>query len=355
MHVAAWSLRSAKQQLLSCASCLLSKYCSKDCQRQDWKSGHKNRCHLFEADRKLSTVFAKSLGPGLVWSLNSESHDITLNDPTLSLADKVIQWNFLNVHNHLTIACAALKNSKKIADTVNVCIFLRLVEECTGSKYDNRSFLIERVALLPREDSDDVAARTKWKYGNTGPDYDPKDSDHCKLFVGYCLLPTGKMADTQQWIIPTTPNDPRLERTVLPPNFDLHRYITHVNRGVTHFHASFWELGRDMSDAELESAEQPPVYCRYAFDHLIALSGLKGQGVIGVVNEDGSRTPIFKRAASGHIRVCAPGETDSDGPAAYKKLLTDPSRIVKKIADDLETWYLVQEMGLGLTEKRVPF
>ncbi|KAJ7769342.1 hypothetical protein B0H16DRAFT_254141 [Mycena metata] len=69
-----------KQQLLSCAGCLLAKYCSKECQKRDWKSTHKDRCHLFEADRKLSTVFAKSLGPG------------TINDPTLSLADKVIQW-----------------------------------------------------------------------------------------------------------------------------------------------------------------------------------------------------------------------------------------------------------------------
>jgi hypothetical protein len=68
------------QQLLSCAGCLVSKYCSvgsfsvvhfvahvfaqKKCQKEDWKRTHQNQCHLFEANRKLSSVFAKSLGPG---------------------------------------------------------------------------------------------------------------------------------------------------------------------------------------------------------------------------------------------------------------------------------------------------
>ncbi|KAJ7253363.1 hypothetical protein B0H12DRAFT_595954 [Mycena haematopus] len=53
-----------KGQLLSCAGCLVARYCSKKCQQMDWKGGHKNQCHLYEANRKLSSVFAKSLGPG---------------------------------------------------------------------------------------------------------------------------------------------------------------------------------------------------------------------------------------------------------------------------------------------------
>ncbi|KAJ6455352.1 hypothetical protein C8R45DRAFT_1036086 [Mycena sanguinolenta] len=53
-----------KSKLLTCSGCLLAKYCSKECQKQDWSNDHKNRCHLFEVDRKLSTVFAKSLGLG---------------------------------------------------------------------------------------------------------------------------------------------------------------------------------------------------------------------------------------------------------------------------------------------------
>jgi hypothetical protein len=134
------------------------------------------------------------------------------------------------------------------------------------------------------------------------------------------------------WCIPTGTNDPRLEANILPPNFDLHRYITHVNRGVTHFHASFWNPPPDISDFDLESAVTSLEYASYAFEHHLALSGLKGQGVFGIVNEDASKTPLSKRALSRHIRVYAPDETDSDGSAAYKKLLTDPSRIVKKIS-----------------------
>ncbi|KAJ7937031.1 hypothetical protein B0H13DRAFT_2302772 [Mycena leptocephala] len=286
-----------KLQLLSCAGCLLAKYCSKDCQKQDWKSAHKNRCHLFEADRKLSTVFAKSLGPG------------TINNPNLSLADKVIQWNFLNVHNHLVIACAALKNNKELAAAVNVGIFIRLVEERTGSKYDNRTFIIERVALFPRETSDEIAANTTWKYGNVDPKRDP--GEHCKMLVGYCVLPNGKMADTQLWSIPTGANNSRLETTILP------RISIFIGTSPT---------------------LTTPEYGSCAFNHHLALSGLKGQG----------------RALSGHVRVCAPGETDSDGPAAYKKLLTDPSRIVKTIAEDLDALYWIQDTGLRMTEKRYP-
>ncbi|KAJ7331336.1 hypothetical protein DFH08DRAFT_1083876 [Mycena albidolilacea] len=229
-----------KPRLLSCSGCLLAKYCSKECQKQDWKRVHKAHCHLFEADRKLSTVFAKSLGPR------------TINDPGLSLADKVIQWNFLNVHNHTLIACAALNNDKELAATMNIGIFFKLVGDRTGSKYDNRTLIIERVAYLPRESSKKMAERTVWKYGNSSY----KDAgQHSKVLVGFCMLPNGKMADMQMWRIPIEPDDPHLTSFVLPPNFNLHRYITHVNRGVTHFHASFWAMSRDISDFALEAAE----------------------------------------------------------------------------------------------------
>ncbi|KAJ7661714.1 hypothetical protein B0H17DRAFT_1144592 [Mycena rosella] len=298
-----------KRQLLTCAGCLLTKYCSKECQKQDW-SGHKNRCHLFEADRKLSTVFAKSLGPG------------TINDPALSLADKVIQWNFLNLNNHILVACAALKNDTQLATKMNVGIFLKFVDERvrTGSKYDNRTFIIERVNLLNRKSSDELAARINWTKGNAHIRPAPTDGDHCKILVGFCDLPNGQHSDTQLWILPV---DHRVADIILPPNFDLHRYITHVNRGVTHFHASFWPLSRDISDPALDAAEQPPAYIAYARQHHMMLSGLKGQGVIGIPR---TGTSVF-----------APrGETDTDGPAASKKQLIDPTRMVRKITSTLD-------------------
>lgn len=80
------SLERPKDQLLTCAGCLVAKYCSvrsellhpvvctcltclpqKQCQKKDWSNSHKGQCHLYEANRKLSSVFAKSLGPGYVW------------------------------------------------------------------------------------------------------------------------------------------------------------------------------------------------------------------------------------------------------------------------------------------------
>ncbi|KAJ7449141.1 hypothetical protein B0H11DRAFT_2079659 [Mycena galericulata] len=254
----------AKDQLLSCSGCLVAKYCSK----RDWGEGHKNHCHLYEANRKLSSVFAKSLGPG------------TINDPTLSLSDKVVQWNFLNVANHLVIAAAALKNDPKFAGTVNIAILLSLAGDRAGSKYEHRTFFIDRVLLLGRDVSN-AAAR----------------GHHFKLLVGWCSLPKDELSKTQMWIFPASD----AANHVLPPGFDLNRYVTHRHH------------------------------------HL--LSGLKGgQGIIGVINADGTRKPVYKFNGGGHFRRCAPGETDSDGPAEFKKPLMDSSRMVGLISLHLESY-----------------
>ncbi|KAJ7726271.1 hypothetical protein DFH07DRAFT_853027 [Mycena maculata] len=272
-----------------------------------------------------------------------------INDPTLSLADKVIQWNFLNSHNHFLIACAALKNNIELARTVNVGIFIRLVGERTGAKYDNRTFIIERVTLFPREYSDGLAGRTKWTKGNTNPDDAEAHQAHSKIFVGYCMLPNGKLADTQLWILPVSSFKEHPSAKFRPPS------IHHSCQPRCHpFPCSFWPLPRDISEFDLEAAEKPGEYAAYSFDHHLALSGLHGQGVIGIENEDGTRIPLLKRAQNGHMRWCAPGETDTSGPAVYKKHLVNPSRLVKKIWEDLKFWYEVQDKALATSEKRWP-
>ncbi|KAJ7494225.1 hypothetical protein B0H11DRAFT_2003743 [Mycena galericulata] len=61
---------SLKERLSYCSSCYVVKYCSAECQKRDWSAGgHKNQCHLFEIDRKLSDVFLKSLGRGFAHDL----------------------------------------------------------------------------------------------------------------------------------------------------------------------------------------------------------------------------------------------------------------------------------------------
>ncbi|KAJ7186650.1 hypothetical protein C8R46DRAFT_1057645 [Mycena filopes] len=298
-----------KKQLLSCSACLLAKYCSKECQSKDWSAGHKsNRCHLFEADRKLSTVFAKSLGPG----------------------------NFLNTCNHSMIAAAALKNNLELAKLVHVGIFIKLVGDRMASKYDHRTFIIDAVGFLPRDSINEFAQETTWRNGmNTKEDM--IKTEHTKILVGFCKLPDGTTSGTQLWMLP---HNALLTQAVLPPGFDLHRYITHVNRGITHFHASHWPLPRNISDADLEAAVMPKGWAEYAMTHHLALSGLKGQGVIGVEHPDGTRTPIYKWSTNGHFRRCAPGETDTDGPEELRKQVVDPSRMVRKLSallDDLSS------------------
>ncbi|KAJ7481805.1 hypothetical protein FB451DRAFT_1364907 [Mycena latifolia] len=299
--------------LRSCSGCLLAKYCSTECQRKHWSAGHKHRCHLFEADGKLSTVFAKSLGPG------------TLNDPTLSEPKKMEEWNFLNLFNHYTIAANVLQNAS-FGKNWNVAIGL--------SMYKNRMFVISGIALLPRPISDEEFEREECQWKNGDGIVDKNSSKlYCKIIV-HC----SGLSDTQMWNIPLT----QLGRTPLPPGFDLHRYITHVNRGITHFHGSHLAFPRSLSDAELEAAKYPFHWLDYAYARHTVISGLKGQNVRGVINPDGTWTPLYKWGVGGHRRAAAPGETDTEGPAAFKKLLVDPSRMVRKCMQGIERFEHVQ-------------
>ncbi|KAF7367611.1 hypothetical protein MSAN_00824500 [Mycena sanguinolenta] len=314
-----------KEQLLTCAGCLVAKYCSKECQRKDWKEGHKTQCHLYEANKKLSNVFAKSLGPG------------TLNDPTLSLKEKLIQWNFLNAGNHLIIAAAALKNDPKFAGTKNIGILISLSKERAGSKYEHRTFFIDRVLFLDREKSDSAARSYGWTRGSRSVEKcqemaERTDAEHFKLMVGWCVMPSGETSGPQLWVHQVS----EVPEHVLPPGFDLNRYVTHVNRGITHFHASWIPLSRNVSDVDIESMEMPQAWWDYVKRHYDSIAGLKGgQGTIGYISPDGTREPVYKWDSSGHFRRCAPGETDFDVAEEFKKQLVDPSMLVRLISKHL--------------------
>ena len=41
------SCRALSEKLQRCAGCEVATYCSKDCQRQHWRAGHKNSCKMF--------------------------------------------------------------------------------------------------------------------------------------------------------------------------------------------------------------------------------------------------------------------------------------------------------------------
>ncbi|KAF8211806.1 caspase domain-containing protein [Mycena galopus ATCC 62051] len=100
----------------------------------------------------------------------------------------------------------------------------------TNSKYDHCTFIIDKVGLLPRRDAEKFAKETEWSKGNMalcGP-----LGEHVKIIVGFCRLPGLKppgLSETQLWNV----NLASVVEEVLPPDFDLHRYITHVNRDET--------------------------------------------------------------------------------------------------------------------------
>ncbi|KAJ6454401.1 hypothetical protein C8R45DRAFT_1189557 [Mycena sanguinolenta] len=235
---------------------------SKACQQTDWKDGHKNQCHLYEANRKLSSVFAKSLGPG------------TLNDPRLSLEDKLTLWR-VRVH---------------------------------------RTFFIDRVLLLDREASNAAAQSYGWTKGSAPDSHkgaERTDTEHFKVMVGWCTLTKRKTSGSQMW----TPTASDAAEHVLPPGYDLNQFVNH---------------------AEIESMEMPEGWWDYVERHDNLLGGMKGgQGFVGYINPDGAREPVYKWDDSGHFRRCAPGETDFEGTEQFKKQLVDPSKTVRLISKHL--------------------
>ncbi|KAJ7778102.1 FAD binding domain-containing protein [Mycena metata] len=241
------------------------------------------------------------------------------------------------------LSCAGCLLAKKNArnkigrSTTRIgAIFLRRTENCPQS---SRNLLA--LGVVSRESSDKIVKEQEWHQGTVDASMLPKE--HSKILVMAC-------DKTQMWMLPIE----HLRLFSLPPGFDLHRYITHVNRGITHFHASFLPLPRDISDADLDAAQISSAWMDYAGPHHQSISGLTGQNVIGIERPDGTRVPVYKWSVNGHVRKCAPGETDSEGPEEFKKLVVDPSRMVRKLYPFLEKFRHFQEFALGEAELKFP-
>jgi hypothetical protein len=181
-------------------------------------------------------------------------------------------------------------------------IFLKLLD--SGPPCGCRSFVIDKVALMPWVDGEAWSTVT----------------------VGFCVLPDGEM-------------DPQIRElqyssgTTLPPSFDLHRLITHINRGITHFHGSFWPLPRRLSDAAFTAAEPPPEWMqnmrRHAAGFVFVADGLALE-VFGIQKRDGTHVPLYKfdqrtNRIAFDSRLPELAKIDT---TEFKKLLDDPSRKV---------------------------
>jgi hypothetical protein len=108
--------------------------------------------------------------------------------------------NFLNLQNHLVIAAAALKNDPKFAGIKNVALLLSLANDRAGSKYEHRTFFIDRVLLLQREEGNAVARVADWTKGSSSDSQkmaERTDSEHFKLMAGWCSLPGDEMSGMQ--------------------------------------------------------------------------------------------------------------------------------------------------------------
>ncbi|KAJ7152845.1 hypothetical protein C8R46DRAFT_1120519, partial [Mycena filopes] len=166
---------SKDQRLMSCSYCRVAKYCSDKCQKHDWAAGnhHKRVCHLYEVDKKLSDTYIQTpkYNPFAHFYLNSlllraELLD-SFKDPKLSLRDKVAKWGRLHYNNIVLIKTAVFKDNPELKKTLHLGVFIKLVG--TGPDYDHRSFLIDKLALMPWRDRD------SWSW----------------VEAGYCVLPDG--------------------------------------------------------------------------------------------------------------------------------------------------------------------
>lgn len=55
------SCQQLSEKLQRCAGCAVATYCSKDCQRQHWRAGHKNSCKTFSKGPLIQEQIAKLL------------------------------------------------------------------------------------------------------------------------------------------------------------------------------------------------------------------------------------------------------------------------------------------------------
>ncbi|KAJ7856519.1 hypothetical protein B0H14DRAFT_2752943 [Mycena olivaceomarginata] len=273
---------SLKERLMSCTD---------KCQKHDWSAGngHKKACHLFEVDRKLSDALIQS------------SKFRRVHDPKVSLSEKVERWERLHYHN-IWIMHAVFKDNPELKETMHLGVFLKLVGN--GPEYGHRSFIIDKLALMP------------WA-----------DEKFSMVMAGFCSLPDGKMSSCHSTA------SYRTQEAALPPGFDLHRFITHVNRGITHFHGSFWPLPRGLSDIAFEAAEPPREWLHYMLVHYdgFVFVGPDRQG-FGVEKRDGTRVPLYRY----YVRIWIGPRTHDESlsklakidTAEFKKLLDDPKRKV---------------------------
>ncbi|KAJ7679440.1 hypothetical protein DFH06DRAFT_1166635 [Mycena polygramma] len=262
---------SLQERLSSCSFCRVVQYCSDKCQKSDWNDGsrHKERCHLLEINRKLSDTYSTMKPP----EASSASRGLGMNNPELSLEHKARNWQYLHHATLCLIQSTVFENVKPNENTPHLGVFLRLIGN--GPEYDHRSFIIEKVAVIPWHRSE-----KNWA---------------AHVMTRYCLLPGGKTPPYCGW-------HPRssvysASGTTLPPGFDLHRFITHVNRGITHFHGSYWPLPRRLSDAAFRAAEPPKQWLHYMRLYHHGFQSLDefddALEIFGVTKRDGTQVPLY--------------------------------------------------------------
>ncbi|KAJ7438166.1 hypothetical protein FB451DRAFT_1192819 [Mycena latifolia] len=184
-----------------------------------------------------------------------------INDPTVSLAGTVKKWATMYSAIATLIGCTALKSYDGLEKPMNVGIFLKHIRHRTDAKCDARSFIIDKVGFIP------------WAENEGG-----------SVKVGFCRLPGGEISYEGWALFPTwKPN--------LPPGFDLHRLLTRISRGITHFHGSFWPLPHRLSDADFEAAQSAADWFEYVWWYQPGF--VAGENAIGIEKRDGSWIPIW--------------------------------------------------------------
>ncbi|KAF8152846.1 hypothetical protein K438DRAFT_2078958 [Mycena galopus ATCC 62051] len=260
--------------------------------KYDWMEGswHRDHCHLFEVDRKLSDEF-KSIEPFGPWLLS-----VVIRQEQQSDSERRQKSRYRNQFG--MIQAAVFQNGKELEYTPNLGIFIKLVGQ--GPNYDHRSFVIEKVVLIPW---------TPHQYG-------------AKLMTGFCLLPGGGIPPPY-----TSEANYQFAGTALPPGFDLHRYITHVNSQLQH-NALPW------------AAEPPPEWLRYMLCHsagfqytnfskvLATSSRVQDRGIMMfVVIKCNGTTLLYKYNNNISSALCSncPAAIAKVDLTEFKKLLDDPS------------------------------
>jgi len=148
MYTCAWCNQNA-EAMLQCAVCKVARYCTKACQKSDWKNGHKAKCRQFMPISQNNT------------------HSVYVNQAVPPRNDKQASWLYDKQSQHTAMFMVASKQvvAKPFARTVdpNRTVLQYLQDEDWYGWYNKETKHFEEIIKGRMAERDSCKRRKDWR------------------------------------------------------------------------------------------------------------------------------------------------------------------------------------------------